>query len=195
MRAVVILCLLLGGVSASAQSLSIYAGGSVGAFTYDNPRGGAFSDTVSSWKLYGGVQLARHFGFEIGHGSTSELNGDPSGSPVHVGVRYFSVAHSADFTLTTVKAMGYLPFDWGALWMGYGFFLMDADATFTNANAGRASLSVDDTDDVAALGIEWRLRRPFDRSIDLRLEYESWGFPFSDAATIGIGVAYRFEGM
>lgn len=195
MRAVVILGLLLGAVPAFAQNLSIYAGGSVGVFDHDNPEGGAFADTVSSWKLYGGAQLTRHFGIEIGHGSTSEMHGDASGSPVHVGVRYFSVAHSVDFTMTTVKAMGYLPFDWGALWMGYGFFLMDADATFTNGTAGRASLSVDDKDDVASLGIEWRLRRPFDRSIDLRLEYESWGFPFSDAATIGIGVAYRFEGM
>jgi hypothetical protein len=195
MRPVAILCLLLCASSAAAQNLSVYAGAAIGAFDHDNPQGGDFSDTVSSWKVYGGAQVTKHFGIEIGHGATSAMHGGAAGSPLHVGVRYFSAAHRVDFTLTTVKAMGYLPFDWGALWLGYGFFLMDADTDFTNASAGRASLSVDDEDDVAAIGIEWRLRRPFDRSIDLRFEYEAWGFPFSDASTIGVGVAYRFEGM
>jgi hypothetical protein len=195
MRAIAIFWLVLGGFSASAQDLSAYAGGAVGAFDHDNPGGGAFSDTVASWKLYGGFQVGAHFGLELGHGSTSSIRGGASGSPLAVDVRYFSVAHRVDFKTSTFKAMGYLPFDWGALWLGYGFFQMDADVDVANAPFGRTSLSVDDRDEMGALGIEWRLRRPFDRGIDFRLEYEWLSFPLSDVSTLSLGVAYRFEDL
>lgn len=194
MRFIAILCLVLCACSASAQDMSVYFGAAVGAFDHDNPDGGAFSDTVSAWKIYGGFQLTNHFGLEIGHGSTSELEGGVSGSPLNVGVHYFSFAHRVEFTTTTFKAMGYLPFDWGALWAGYGVYMMDADVDASNGAFGRNSFSLDDEDEMAALGVEWRLRG-LGRSIDLRAEYEWLGFPFSDASTISLGVAYRFEGL
>lgn len=193
MRAIAILLLALSGFSASAQELSVYTGVAVGAFDHDNPDGGAFSDAVASWKLYGGMQLGEHFGLEIGRSWPSEMDGGASGSPLNVGVHYFSFAHRVDFTTTTFKAMGYLPFDWGVLWLGYGVYMMDADVD-ANGSFGPLSLSVDHEDEMAALGVEWRLRR-LGRSIDVRLEYEWLSFPFADASTIGVGVAYRFEGL
>src|SRR5690606_4270944 len=87
MRAVAtILWLLLAGASASGQELSAYAGAAIGALDNDNPGGGAFSDTVSMWKLYGGLQIGSHFGLEVSHGSTGAIHGEPSGSPLAVDV-------------------------------------------------------------------------------------------------------------
>lgn len=193
MRAVAaILWLLLAGASASGQELSAYAGAAIGALDNDNPGGGAFSDTVSMWKLYGGLQIGSHFGLEVSHGSTGAIHGEPSGSPLAVDVLLFSSAHRVEFTTSTFKAMGYLPFDWGALSLGYGFFQTKADVDVTNSTFGRSSLTVTGRDEMAALGIEWRLRRPFDRSVDFRLEYEWFSFPYSDVSTLALGVAYRF---
>lgn len=194
MRAIAILGLLMCSVSASAQNLSLYGGAAIGAFTYDNPGGGAFSDTVRSWKVYGGTQISNYFGLEVGRGATKALTGGDFGSPLTVDVRRMDVAHRVDFTFTTFKAMGYLPFDWGVLWLGYGVFLMDSNVDLTHGAFGRTTLSISDEDEMAAFGIEWRLRR-FDRSIDLRLEYEWLSFPFANASTVSLGVAYRFGGL
>lgn len=195
MRAVAVLVLALGAApAASAQELSAYTGLYVGSFDHENPRPSAFTDSVSSWKVYGGVQLGDHFGFEVAHGSTGEFDGGPSGSPLNVGVRMFNTAHSVQFGLTTFRAMGILPLRWGAVWLAYGGYLMDADVEFTSATIGRASLTEDHEDQTAALGVERRFDR-LGRSIDVRLEYEWFDFPFSDASTVGVGVAYRFKGL
>lgn len=193
MRVVPMIALLLGSLSASAQGMSVYTGLGVGAFDHENPAGGSFSDTVSAWKLYGGVQLTEYFGLEVARGETSTLDGG-AGSPLRVGVRSFATAHQADFTLTTLKLMGYLPLDWGALWLGVGVFKMAADVDITHGSFGRRNLSVRGEDEMAALGVEWRLDR-LGRSIDLRLEYEWLNFPYADASTISFGVAYRFTGL
>ena len=194
MRAITVLGLALFGSSAFGQNLSLYTGVALGVFGHDNPQPGAFSDSVPSWKLYGGFQLTDHFGFEAARGSTTEIDGGASGSPLSVATRILSTAHSVDYTVTTFKAMGYLPFEWGALWLGYGTFLMDADVDFSAPFSGRSSLSVSDEGEMAALGIEWQLAG-LDRSIDVRLEYEWLHFPYVDASTIAVGVAYRFRGL
>jgi hypothetical protein len=191
-RSGVVLALALSGCSVAAQELSVYTGVAIGVFDHKNPDGGDFSDSVSSWKIYGGFQPVQYFGVEVAYGRTDAIEGGASGSPLSVGVRRFHVANRVDFTLTTLKAMGHLPFEWGALWFGYGQFRMNADAEFTLSPGDRRSMSVSDDGEMAALGIEWRLRR-FDRSIDVRLEYEWLNFPFADASTIAIGVAYRFH--
>jgi hypothetical protein len=194
MRAITFLCLALSGSFAVAQDMAAYAGMAVGIFNHENETGGAFSDKAASWKIYGGFQLNRNLGFEIGRGSTGEIEGGESGSPLSVGVRRFHTAHAVDFTLTTVKVMGYLPLDWGALWLGYGAFRMNADTEFSAPTFGRSSLSIDYDGQMASAGIEWRRSR-FERGIDVRLEYEWVDFPFSNASTLAVGVAYRFRGL
>lgn len=192
MRAIMLL-LALSGSSAFAQDVSIYTGVALGVFDHDNPTPSAFSDSVLSWKLYGGFQLTDHFGLEASRGATGEIDGSASGSPLSIGVRRLSTAHTVDFTLTSAKLMGYLPLQWGALWLGYGYFRMDADVDMTSRISGRISLPVTYDGEMAALGAEWRLGR-LDRNFDVRLEYEWWNFPFADANTLAIGVAYRFAG-
>jgi hypothetical protein len=140
------------------------------------------------------LQLNEYFGFEVGHGSPNEIEGGDSGSPLSIATRVLPVAYDVDFTMTTVKAMGYLPRDWGALWIGYGAYRMEADVDFLQELGGRSALSVRDEGEMAALGIEWRLERQ-ESSIDLRLEYEWLHFPSADASTIAVGVGYRFKGL
>src|SRR5690606_134059 len=107
---------LVAAPAASAQELSVYTGLYVGSFDHENPRPSAFTDSVGMWKVYGGLQLGEHFGFEAAHGSTDALDGGPSGSPLNVGVRMFNAAHRVEFGLTSFRAMGILPLRWGAVW-------------------------------------------------------------------------------
>jgi hypothetical protein len=194
MRTIILLGLALSSPVAGAQGLSAYVGVAIGMFDHENEAGGAFSDSATYRKLYGGFQLTEHFGFEIGRGSTPDIKGGESGSPLSVGVRRFQTAHAVDFTVTTFRVMGYLPFEWGAVWLGYGGFRMDADARFSVPTLGQSSLSIQDDGQMAAVGVEWRRGR-FDRGIDLRLEYEWVDFPFSNASTLALGIAYRFRGL
>ncbi len=197
MRAFMILGLVLGASPAFAQDLGVYTGVSVGVFDHRNETGGAFSDTVPSWKLYGGCQLGEYFGLEIGREWPSTLEVADPGSPLTIATRRLSTAHSVDFTLTTFRAVGRLPLNRFDLWMAYGTFSMDADVEFDfvlSSTLQSRSLSVEDSDELFALGVDWKLGE-IDRAFDLRLEYQWLGFPFSDASTLGIGVAYRFGGL
>jgi hypothetical protein len=131
---------------------------------------------------------------EFSYGSTSEIQQSVSGTDPFLGD--FSLATNLDFTTTTVKAVGMLPFDWGVLLGGIGYFDTDADvdANLTAACCGTisASDSISDSNAMAMLGVEWRFDRGFGAGIDLRLEYEWWDIEDADASTLGIGVAYRF---
>ena len=190
MRAVVILGLALGGSPALAQDYSVYTGVAVGVFDHDNERGGAFSQSVSSWKFYGGLQAGRYFSIEAGLESPSAIEVDDPGSPLTIATRRFNPAHSVDIGLTTLKAMGRLPLQRLDLWIGYGTYFMDADVDLTSSMT-RTSLSVDDSGELFALGIDWKLGEVY-RQFDIRFEYQQLDFPFSDASTIVVGAAYRF---
>jgi hypothetical protein len=58
----------------------------------------------------------------------------------------------------------------------------------------RATLPVDDTDDLLAFGVDWKIGK-LDDALRLRLQYERLYFPFSDASTATVGVAYHFEDL
>jgi hypothetical protein len=66
----------------------VYVGAAIGAFGHDNATGRAFSDTVSSWKLYAGFQFGDYFGVEAGRAETRAIEAeDPgvaSGFPMHL---------------------------------------------------------------------------------------------------------------
>jgi hypothetical protein len=198
MRANVIVALALTASPAFAQDLGMYIGVGAGNFDFEedeaNPELGTLSDTVSSWKLYGGVEFNEHIALEFSYGSTSEIQQSVSGTDPFLGD--FSLVTNLDFTTTTVKAVGLLPFDWGVLLGGIGYFDTDADvdANLTAACCGTisGSDSIGDSNAMAMLGVEWRFDRGFGAGIDLRLEYEWWDIEDADASTLGIGVAYRF---
>jgi hypothetical protein len=194
MRFVVTLWLAVASSSALAQDLGGYAGVAVGGFDHRNETGGSFSDSVSTWRLYGGVLIGEHFGLEFGRGRTSAIDVAAPGAPLSVATRRLNAARRVDFNLATFKAMGRLPFKRFDLWMAYGALVIDADVDFTSALSGPSSLSVDEERELVALGVDWRLGR-IDRAYVLRFEYERLNLSFSDASILAVGVAYRFGGL
>jgi hypothetical protein len=194
MRTALILGLAIGASRALAQDLGVYTGVAIGEFDHTNETAGAFSETVSSWKIYAGFQFGESFSLEVGRASPSAIEVDAPGSPLSIATRRFGVAQRVDFGLTTFRVMGRLPLRRLDLWAAYGSVYMDADVGFTTFMGNTGSISIEDTNELWALGVDWQLgdgASPF----DVRLEYESLGFPFSDAFTISVGVAYRFTGL
>ena len=96
MRAVAILALALGGSPAFAQDLSVYTGLAVGTFDHDNETGGPFSDSASSWRLYGGFQVGEYFSLEFGRGATSAINVDAPGGRLSIATRRLQSATHAE---------------------------------------------------------------------------------------------------
>ena len=141
-----------------------------------------------------GVDRLLDYHRELAREWPDTLEVDDPGSPLTIATRRLSVAHRADIDLTTVKVMGRLPFRRFDLWLGYGSFFMDADVDFEftlNSSVNQASLSIEDSGELFAVGVDWKLGS-VDRPFDVRLEYESLDFPFSDASAIAVGVALRF---
>lgn len=194
MRAALIVVLAIGAPPAFAQDVGVYTGVAIGAFDHTNETAGAFSETVSSWKFYGGLQFGENFGLEVGRASPSAIEVDAPGSPLSIATRRFGVTQRVDFGFTTFRVMGRLPLRRFDLWAAYGSVYMDADVDFTTSMGNSGSISIEDTNELWALGVDWRLgdgASPF----DIRLEYESLNLPFSDASTISVGVGYRFTGL
>jgi hypothetical protein len=176
--------------SARAQELSVYVGAGVGEFDHDNERGGAFSDSVSSWKIYGGFQAGEYFSLEVGYAQTDTIEAESSGSPLSIFPLRLNAALSVDFEVTTVRAMGRLPFDRLDLWLGYGIYNVSADVDVMTGGTP-SSLLAEDQDQTVAFGVDWKFGR-LDQPIRVRLEYERLLFKFSDASTVAVGIAYRF---
>jgi hypothetical protein len=193
-RVVILVALALGASPSVAQELSVFTGVGVGVFDHRNATDGPFSQSVSSWKFYGGFQVGRYFSIEGGAEWPGTLEAEVPGS-LTIATRRFDATYAADIDLITVKAMGRLPIKRFDLWIAYGSFSMDADVDFEftlNSVVRRSSLTVEDTDELFALGVDWRLGRA-DRRFDVRFEYEWMGFPFSEAAAFNAGVAFRFD--
>jgi hypothetical protein len=92
--------------------------------------------------------------------------------------------------VTTVRAMGRLPFDRLDLWLGYGIYNVSADVDVMTGGTP-SSLLAEDQDQTVAFGVDWKFGR-LDQPIRVRLEYERLLFKFSDASTVAVGIAYRF---
>jgi hypothetical protein len=192
-RVVILVALALGASPSVAQELSVFTGVGVGVFDHRNATDGPFSQSVSSWKFYGGFQVGRYFSIEGGAEWPGTLEAEVPGS-LTIATRRFDATYAADIDLITVKAMGRLPIKRFDLWFAYGSFSMDADVDFEftlNSIVRRTSLSVEDTGELVALGVDWRLGR-VDRRFDLRLEYERMEFPFSEASAVNVCAAFRF---
>jgi hypothetical protein len=193
MRAIVILGLALGGSSALAQDFGGYAGLAVGEFDYANEMGGDYSDSVSSWKFFGGFEVGKYFSVEVGR-TYASIEPDPPGVTMSVGTRVFGVTQGVDYALTNFKTMGRVPLKQFDLWFAIGAYFMTADVDFTSTFGGPGSISVDDNGELLALGVDWNLGQ-LDRTFVVRLEYETFDVPFADISTLSVGVAYRFGGL
>ena len=196
MRTIALLVLLAVSTPLIAQE-GMYTGIGIGSFDYSEsdpflaPE--PLAERVSAWKLYGGFEMNEHLAFEIRYGESEEIGTttsfvDPFAGPI-------SSTVDVDFQVTTVLGMGMLPFEWGTLLGGIGFFSSSSDADFSIVSeccgSARGSADLDDDGLAAMVGVEWRFGR-LGTGIGVRLEYEWLDFENAKASTLGVGVSYRF---
>lgn len=196
MRTMTFLVLGLVGTAAVAQE-GIYVGLGIGSLDYEETLPGAstsfLSDTVSTYKVYGGFEINEHFAMEITYGESDDIQRTFSGNFPPFGTA--TLTTTVDLTTTVLRGIGQLPYDWGTLLGGIGFYSSDTDFRDTlvtqccGVSTGAGTFSDDGL--AAMIGIEWRFGR-FGTGFGIRLEYEWLDIDLVDANTLGIGIAYRF---
>lgn len=196
MRSLLILFCALFASSAVAQD-SIYVGVGFGAFDYKENFAssilGRVADNVSTYKLTGGFEFNEHFALEMNYGKTGKIRQRGTDNVPPYG--QVTDALETDFSITSLTAVGQMPFDWGALLAGLGYFSSEndfnetfsADCCQTINNGGK----INDDGLTGLLGIEWRFGR-FGTRIGVRLEYQWWDISRADASAAGIVLSYGF---
>ena len=221
LRAAGLFFLLLTSLQAAAQQrgLGVYAGIGVGNFQFEEDQGpisvvvddtlvdeivgGAtqrigipsrLDDSELAWKLFGGWNVTRNLGIELGYARASELTSTYS---EQVGDVTVSANLSTNIDIATARVMGYLPFRVGAIFGGLGYFSAETSTTqnlgLTVAGAGgvvnTVNLGEDATDSgpTAIVGLQWRL--PL---LMLRADYELMDMNAGRAATVNVGVSVGF---
>ena len=196
MRRLLALPVAFWATAAFAQD-SIYIGIGTGKFDYAedsaSPIVGRVADEVSVGKIFGGFQINDYVAFEIDLAQTHHVRQSGSQTVQPIGV--VSGFLSLDLTTTSLKGVGQLPFEWGALLGGIGYFTGEtgftesfwADCCETVVNGG----SFDEDGMMAMAGIEWRWGR-FGTRYAVRLEYEWWDLSGVDASAVGIALSYGF---
>jgi hypothetical protein len=196
MRGITVLLCVLCGPAALAQE-SIYVGIGLGSFDYAEtarvPVLGKVADKVSAQKLFGGFEINDYFALEISYGKTSDIrqsgteNIDPFGD--------VTVALETDYSMTVMRAMGQLPFDWGLLLGGLGYYSSANDFNEVTSAACCNSLvnagTIREDGLMATVGIEWRFGR-FGTRYGVRLEYEWWDLSNVDVSIVGLALSYGF---
>jgi hypothetical protein len=194
-RFVALLCAIL-GAPANAQE-GIYVGLGLGNFdfqeTLTDPLLGRVGGDASVAKLFGGFEINDYFAIEIGYGKTGDLLQSVMVNVPTAGEVTYNL--SQDLTMTTLRAIGQYPMDWGALLGGLGYYSSENDFTeFGTAeccgpfgNSGTYS----DEGLSGMIGLEWRFGR-FGTRYAFRLEYEWWDIDLADSSAVGLAFSYGF---
>jgi len=194
-RFAVLLSALL-GTAAQAQD-SIYVGVGFGGFDYqesfDDIFFGRVSDSVDTYKIFGGFEFNEHFALEMSYRETGDIK--QVGSAVLDPVGLVTDSLTSDFKMTNLVATGQFVKDWGVLLGGLGFFSSDNDVredlTLECCEPLTLESSIRDDGLSAMLGIEWRFGR-FGTRYGIHLEYEWWDIDAADASAVGISFSYGF---
>jgi hypothetical protein len=201
MRLFPILLLVLFATAASAQE-SIYVGIGLANFDYAESTGdpivGDVADTGTYTKLFGGFEINDHFTFEISYGKTDDFSDSSSTffliDADDIPDEIFSTLET-DFTVTSLNAIGQIPFDWGALMGGIGYFSSESDFSVRAVTECCGSLSnsgsISDNGLMAMVAVEWRFGR-FGTRYGVRLEYDWWDMSGIDASNLGLAISYGF---
>ena len=196
MRGLLVLPFVVAATTTLAQE-SIYVGVGIGKFDYEesfaSPIIGRVADEVSVAKLMGGFEINDYVAFEIDFAETHHIR--QSGTEDIPPFGNVSGFLSMDFTITSLRAVGQLPFDWGALLGGLGYFTANNGFTET-LSASCCDTIVDSgefTEDgmMALVGVEWRFGR-FGTRYGVRLEYEWWDMSDADASAVSLAFSYGF---
>jgi hypothetical protein len=176
---------------------AIYVGVGVYQFDYEenipNVVISGISDTSSAYKLFGGFQFNDYLAMEIGFGQSGDLTYNVVRNVPGFGETNYSLM--SDFKISSLKAMGLLPMEWGVLLAGLGTFRADNDFREDILTECCGLLSGDgsftDTGLTASFGVEWRFGR-FGTIYGVRLEYEWWDMDDIDTSQVGFAFSYGF---
>ena len=193
-----LVCLLLATASIARAQDTGYVGLSYGSLDYeedfvDNILGEPVSDTIDHYKLFGGFEILQHLAVEVNYSKAGDVEESVNTNiPPYGDVSYVL---DMDLTITSVKAMGILPYDWGALFAGLGMYSSELDfrdyLSVENLGSGADYGTVNDDGMNAVIGVEWRFGR-FGARYGFRLEYEWWDMDGASASAIGLGGFYGF---
>jgi hypothetical protein len=196
MRRLLVCLFAFAGSLAEAQE-SIYVGLGFGQFSYEeeflDPVFGTVSDSVASWKLFGGFEVNDYLALEVSYGVDDSI--EQSGSATILPFGDITAQLDIDLKKTSFKAVGRLPFDSFVLLGGLGYFSASGDfaeyAVIECCGTETAAGSFEDDGMMAQFGVEWRFGR-FGTSYGIRLEYEWWDLSGVDSSTLGLAFTYGF---
>lgn len=184
------------GAAANAQE-GIYVGVGIGSFDFQealtDPLLGQVAGDVSIAKIFGGFEINNYFAIEISYGETSDLSQSVMGNFPTLGNVNYNLTQ--DFAMTSLKAVGQYPMDWGAFLGGLGYFSSENDyrefGTADCCNPLSNSGTFSDEGLSAMIGLEWRFGR-FGTRYGFRLEYEWWDIDLTDSSAVGLAFSYGF---
>jgi hypothetical protein len=169
-----------------------YVGVGVSSFSYEEvvlPDIYTFDESGSSWKLFGGYNWNENWGIELSWAQSSEL--EDTASAVDTDLGNVTATLGLEFSALSLRGMGYLPFSWGSLFAGIGFYDGEGDASLVVVSDALGTESVSDTTSesgaTALLGVQWSFS-----NWNARVEYEWWDLDTADASSLGVSLAYRF---
>lgn len=194
-RFVAFLCAVF-GATANAQE-GIYVGIGLGSFelreSLTDPLLGQVGGDVSIAKILGGFEINNYFAIEISYGETSDLSQSVTANIPPLGNVDYTL--SQDFAMTSLKAIGQYPMEWGAFLGGLGYYSSENDyrevGTADCCSPLRNNGTFSDEGMSAMIGLEWRFGR-FGTRYGLRLEYEWWDIDLVDSSAVGLAFSYGF---
>ena len=176
------------GFSMTGPDSGWYVGGSIGQSKVDidttgTAPGTTVDDKDTSFRAFGGYQINKHFGVELGYAALGEASGNEPG------FGSFTVEAKA-FDLV---AVGTLPINDKFSVLGkIGLYKGDLDASDSTG----ASLSESSTDLTYGIGVQYN----FNKNLGIRAEWQQYKgmgnqdtIGESDVDVMSIGVIYRFR--
>ena len=193
-----LLVLLLASFASIAQAQEGgYVGLSFGSFDYEeeftDPILGQVSDSIDVYQLFGGFEIIEHLAIEASYAKAGDVEQSATIDTFEFGEVNYSL--DLDLTITTVRAVGILPREWGALMAGLGYFSAETDfreyATLECCDPYVNDGTINDDGMAGMLGIEWRFGR-FGANYGVRLEYDWWDTDGVDTSAVLLGAFYGF---
>ncbi len=124
MRPVLIVAVGLWAASGMTQEVEPggYIGIGLGKWDYEEaiPGFGNFSDSAAYTKLYGGYRFNENWAFEASWETTDTVEQFAT-------IGLFPTRMGLEFEPISLRGVGFLPFSWGSLFAGLGYFDGDAD--------------------------------------------------------------------
>ena len=175
-----------------------YLGVLFGSFDYeeefvDQFLGRQVSDSVDVYQIFGGLEINDYFEIEAGYAKAGDV--EESTITDDFGPDDATYQLDLDLTITTVRAIGLLPREWGALIAGLGYYSSETDfresVTHECCDPLANDATVSDDGLMAVLGIEWHFGR-FGAKYGVRLEYDWWDMDGVDTSAVMLGAFYGF---